>query len=110
MQPKALLAFGLWKRPWEDLKPTPWPSVGSFSAQPFDPEAWREAYPFWPFIEMDATDAYWGAKLVMRFDRPMLEAIVAQAQLSEPAAAHYLVDTLLARQRAIGRTFLDAVT
>ncbi|MES1188420.1 MAG: hypothetical protein ABUL60_31685 [Myxococcales bacterium] len=110
MQPKALLAFGLWKRPWEDLKPTPWPSVGSFSAQPFDPEAWREAYPFWPFIEMDATDAYWGAKLVMRFDRPMLEAVVAQAQLSEPAAAHYLVDTLLARQKAIGRAFLDAVT
>jgi hypothetical protein len=110
MQPKALFAFGLWKRPWEDLKPTPWPSVGSFSAQPFDPEAWREAYPFWPFIEMDAADAYWGAKLVMRFDRPMLEAIVAQAKLSEPAAAQYLVDTLLARQKSIGRAFLDAVT
>jgi hypothetical protein len=47
MQSKAMLAFGLWKRPWEDIKPTPWPSVGSFTAYPFDPQAWREAYPFW---------------------------------------------------------------
>jgi len=110
MQAKATLAFGLWKRPWEDVKPTPWPSVGSFSAKPFDPPAWREAYPFWPFVEMDATDAYWGAKLVMRFDRAMLEAIVAQAKLSDPAAARYLVDTLVARQRAVGRAFLEAVS
>jgi hypothetical protein len=110
MQTKATFAFGLWKRPWEDVEPTPWPSIGSFTAKPFDPRAWREAYPFWPFVEMDATDAYWGAKLVMRFDRAMLEAIVAQAKLSEPAAARYLVETLLARQRAIGRAFLDAVT
>jgi hypothetical protein len=110
MQAKATLAFGLWKRPWEDAKPTPWPSVGSFSAKPFDPLAWREAYPFWPFVEMDATDAYWGAKLVMRFDRAMLEAIVAQAKLSEPAAARYLVETLIARQRAVGRAFIEAVS
>jgi hypothetical protein len=110
MQVKATFAFGLWKRPWEDVKPTPWPAIGSFSATPFDARAWREAYPFWPFVEMDATDGYWGAKLVMRFDRPMLEAIVAEAKLSEPAAARYLVDALLGRQRAVGRAFLDAVT
>ncbi len=110
MQAKATLAFGLWKRPWEDAKPTPWPSVGSFSAKPFDPLAWREAYPFWPFVEMDATDAYWGAKLVMRFDRAMLEAIVAEGKLSDPAAARYLVNTLLARQRAIGRAYLEALS
>ncbi len=110
MQSKAMLAFGLWKRPWEDVKPTPWPAVGSFSAKPFDPLAWREAYPFWPFVEMDTTDAYWGAKLVMRFNRAMLKAIVDEAQLSDAAAAGYLVDTLLARQRAIGRAYLEAVS
>ena len=109
-QTKATLAFGLWKRPWEEVKPTPWPSVGSFSAQPFDPRAWHETYPYAPFAEMDDADAYWAAKLVMRFDRPLLEAIVAQGRLSEPRAASYLVDTLLARRDAIGREFLDAVT
>jgi hypothetical protein len=40
----------------------------------------------------------------------MLEAIVAEAKLTDPTAASYLVGTLLLRQRAIGRAFLDAVT
>jgi hypothetical protein len=110
MQTKAMLAFGLWKRPWEDSRPTRWPAVGSFAAHPFDPRAWREAYPYWPFAEMDATDAYWAAKLVLRFERPILQAIVAEARLSEPDAARYLVDTLVARRDAIGQAFLDAVS
>jgi hypothetical protein len=110
MQTKATFAFGLWKRPWESIEPTPWPSVGSFSPTPFDPFEWKEAYPFWPFAEMDLSDGYWGAKLVMRFDRPMLEAIVAEGKLSDPRAAHYLVDTLAARRDAIGRAYFNALS
>jgi hypothetical protein len=109
-QTKATLAFGLWHRPWEDAGPAPWPSVGWFKAAPFDPEAWHETYPFAPFMEMDPADAYWAAKLVMKFDRLLLTALVAEGRLSNPHAAQYLVDTLLARRDAIGRAFLDAVT
>jgi hypothetical protein len=109
-QTKATLAFGLWKRPWEDVKPTRWPSIGAFTAEPFEPEVWQETYPYAPFFEMNADDAYWAAKLVMRFDRPMLEAIVAAGRLSEPSAASYLIDTLLARRNRIGRAFLEAVS
>jgi hypothetical protein len=109
-QARAAVSVGLWKRPWEDVRPTRWASIGSFNAHDFDPRRWREAYPFWPFAEMDAADAYWAAKLVQRFDRPLLEAIVAQGHYSEPDAARYLVDTLLARRDAIGRVYLDAVT
>ena len=69
-----------------------------------------EAYPYWPYFEMDAADGFWGAKLVMRFDRTLLEAIVKKAQLSDPEAAAYLVDTLLARRTKIGRSYLEAVT
>ncbi len=110
MQTKAIFAFGLWKRPWEDVRATRWPSVGSFAAEPFDPHAWREVYPYWPFAEMDASDAYWAAKLVMRFDRPLLDAIVGEAKLSDDAAATYLVDTLLARRNAIGKACIESVT
>lgn len=110
MQTRALFSFGLWKRPWEDVYATEWPSVGAFTPAPFDPFAWREAYPFWPFAEMDLSDAYWGAKLVMRFDRPMLEAIVAEGKLSDSRAARYVVDTLLARRDAIGRAYFEAVS
>ena len=110
MQTRAMFSFGLWKRPWEDVQVTEWPSIGAFTSRPFDPFAWREAYPYWPFAEMDLSDGYWGAKLVMRFSRPMVEAIVAEGKLTDPRAARYLVDTLLARRDAIGRAYFEAVS
>jgi hypothetical protein len=110
MQTKAMFSFGLWKRPWEDVKATPWPALGSFSHDPFDPLKWREAYPYAPFIEMDASDAYWAAKLVMRFERPMIQAIVAEGKLTNKEAEAYLIDTLVARRDAIGRAYLDRVS
>ena len=109
-QSRAFISFGLWKRPWEDVKDTPWPSIGPFVAEPFDPHYWREAYPYWPYFEMDEADAFWGAKLVMRFDRPILEAIVKKGRLSDPQAEAYLIDTLLARRNEIGRAYLEALT
>jgi hypothetical protein len=109
-QPKALLAMGLWKRPWEDRRKTRWRSVGAFSALDFDASAWREAYPYFPFFETEATDAFWAAKTAMRFERRHLEAAIAMGKLSHPDAARYLVDTLVARQRKLGLTYLEAVT
>lgn len=106
----GLFTFGLWVRPWERQEQTPWLSIGAFGAERFEPRSWREAYPYWPFWEADAADLYWGAKLVLRFDRPMLEAIVAEGQLSDPDAAEYLVDALWGRREKIGQTWLEAVT
>ena len=109
-QGKATLALGLWKRTWEDIEPTQWASIGGFTSRPFDPESWREAYPYWPFAEADRADSYWAAKLVMRFDKALLEAIVAEGKYSEPGAAAYLVKTLLERRDAIGRAYLETVS
>jgi hypothetical protein len=109
-QPKALVSFGLWKRPWEGRIKTRWPSVGAFAAADFDPKGWREAYPYFPFFEMDEADAYWAAKISMRFERRHIEAAVAEAKFSDPAAAAYVVDTIIARQRKIGMAYLEAVT
>ena len=106
----ALLSLGLWRRPWEDQQPTPWLSVGAFSGEQFDPLLWREAYPYWPIREADAADLFWGAKLVMRFDRPLVEAIVAAGELPQPQAAAYLVDALLQRRERIGHAWLEALS
>jgi hypothetical protein len=109
-QGKALFAFGLWHRRWEAQRQSPWKEVGLFSATAFDPKRWKERYPYTPFALADRADHYWGAKLVMKFDRPMLEAIVKTGQFGDPAAEKYVVDTLIARRDAIGRAFLDGVT
>jgi hypothetical protein len=110
IQSKALVAFGFWVRPWEHLQQTRWPSVGAFTAEHFDPAEWREAYPYWPFAETDQNDNYWAAKLILRFDRPLLKAIVKTGQLSHPAAEEYLVDTLLKRRELIGRSYVQPLT
>src|SRR5690606_23761027 len=110
VQPLAALSFGLWVRPWERLKETPWPSIGIFSAEHFDPEAWRPMSPYWPFMEADIADKYWAAKLVMQFDRELLAAVVETGKLSNPDAERYLVETLYERRTIIGRTYLEAVS
>lgn len=107
---RALVSFGFWKRAWEDQRPTPWKSVGYFSADHFEPRRWRERFPYEPFRSTDRVDEFWAASLVMRFDRPLLEALVATGQFTEPGAAPYLVDTLLARRMKIGAAYLDGVT
>jgi hypothetical protein len=109
-QPKAWIALGLWKRPWEGIAPSPYKAVGLFSAVGFQPLLWREAYPFWPFWEMDRVDAFWGAKIVMRFSKEHIRAAVAEGRFSEPGAADYLVKQLVDRRDAIGRVWLDALS
>jgi len=104
------LSFGLWKRPWEDRKDTKWKSIGPFVSKPFDPEAWKEVYPFWPLHEATDEDLYWATKLIMRFNRADLQAIVKEGQLSNPEASEYLVETLLKRRDAIAKAFLYKVS
>lgn len=106
----AALSFGLWARPWEHLRETRWPSIGIFSAREFDPETWRPMSPYWPFDEADASDKYWAAKLVLRFDKPLLAALVATGELGHADAEAYLVDALYRRARSIGHRYLEAVT
>jgi hypothetical protein len=109
-QPKGFITFGLWKRKWEDRIKTPWPAVGAFAVADFEPEEWREAYPYFPFFEMDDADAYWAAKIAMRFERRHIEAAVAAGQYTDPAAARYLVETIIGRQRKIGQAYLERAT
>ncbi|HEY6727286.1 MAG TPA: hypothetical protein VI197_24800 [Polyangiaceae bacterium] len=109
-QSAAALSFGVWVRPWEALEDTPWPAIGRFSAENFDPEAWREMFPYWPFLEADAADEYWAAKLVMRFDRQLIRRIVEEGRLSHPQATEYLTDTLFERRTLIGKAYFRKVT
>ncbi|MEO8698665.1 MAG: hypothetical protein ABI867_01445 [Kofleriaceae bacterium] len=109
-QGKAFVAFGLWQRPWELQRRTKWLQIGYFGSTPLDPWIWRERFRYRPFSYADRADMYWGAKIVMRFDRPLIEAIVKTGEIGDPEAERYLVETLLARREAIGRAFLDAVT
>jgi hypothetical protein len=107
---RTLFTFGLWDRPWDNVDAPDVRGVALFEAAHFDPATWRINAPYWPFDEADATDTYWGAKLVMRFTKEQIATAVAEAHFSDPRATAYIIDTLLERQRRVGRYWLDQVS
>jgi hypothetical protein len=80
------------------------------AAQRFDPARWTPSYPNQAFGKRTARDGFWGAKLVAAFSEPELRAAVAAGQLSAPAAAESLVQTLLARRALTVRHWYGKVT
>ncbi len=111
--------LGAWqgrpKEPWRGFRrqwcprfpPRPVPEVPIVSpalgrlAGRFDPAAWQPQALNNAFEHMTAADAAWMAAQIRRLGRPQLEAIVAQAHLSDPADATRLVEILLSRRAAI---------
>ncbi len=96
----SFLSGGLLERGWERRRGPSYRGLGLFDADSYDPGRWKPYTPAYvPFLEADRFDQYWGAKIAIRFTRAQIEAAVATARLSDPRAAAYLVETLVARQR-----------
>jgi hypothetical protein len=84
-------------------------SVGNFSAQRFDPVAWKPRVPNPAFRRARADDTFWAARRVMAFTDEMIRSVVKTGQYSDPAAEKHIADTLIARRDAIGRAWLTDV-
>jgi hypothetical protein len=95
---KGLVTFGFWRRDWTKVQYPANPSLGNIEADFFQPWKWKTEYPQPAFDQMDDADAFWAASLASRFTDPMIEAIVATGQLSDPAAARYLADVIIRRR------------
>ena len=106
---RSLLSLGLWKRPYEDLAAPPLVGVGLFEHQRFRPGSWRANSPYWPLEDRDRFDAFWGAKIIIRFSEEQIRTAVDQGRLSDPRSAAYLTETLVARQRKTARYWFSRV-
>jgi hypothetical protein len=100
---KAAISFGLQPRPWDQVDKAPYRGVGIFGVEGYDPGAFEVRIPYAPFIEGDRFDNFWGAKRLMRLTPEHIRAAVAEASYSDPRAARYVADTLIARQRITAR-------
>src|SRR5262249_18431401 len=95
----TLVTFGAVEQPWQ-TRPATTPS-SLFDASAFGPGDWDPDSPAYvPLLVGDDVDKLWGAKIVARFTRAQIRAAVDAGELSDPSIAAYLVDTLVARQRA----------
>jgi len=84
-------------------------SVGRWESKLFDPIQWRNDYENPAFVRMTARDAFWAAKILMKFTREELAAIVETGEYSDPEDARYFLEVLLERQLKCGRFGINAI-
>jgi len=104
---KELFTLGMYVTPSEKDGTLISPAVGLFSANDFDPAAWRSSYPVAPFEEMTDEDAFWATRIILSFTEAELQSIVGTARYSNSRDADYVLRTLLERRRTIARYWLS---
>lgn len=101
------VTFGGAVRPWERTRREPgFEMFGYYRADDFDPDAWKNEYPNPAFSRATERDHAWMARILSRFERSDLEALVSLGQFSRPEATAYLSRVLEERlQRILVRYF-----
>lgn len=102
-----IVTLGLWVKPYDKLADVKYPSVGLFQAEYFEPMKYKFNRPNPAFERMTKRDGYWAAKLIMSLTDDQLWAAVEQGQYSNPEAAKYLHETMIARRNKVGRYWFD---
>jgi hypothetical protein len=106
----SLVSAGLRLRAWETREAPTLRGVGLYEASSYDPAGWKASTQVYlPLLTADRFDKFWGAKILIRFTREQLRAVVETARLTDPRATDYLVDTLVTRQRATARHWFSVV-
>jgi hypothetical protein len=101
------VTLGIPTRPWDRLRREPGMEIfGYFNATVFDPEGWKNEYPNPAFSRATERDNAWMARILSRFDRADIDALVSLGKLSRPEHAAYLADVLEGRLRAILERYL----
>lgn len=97
----SLASMGMRERTWERRAFPHYPGIGLYDAAHYDPGSWKPLYAgYLPFHTADRIDKLWGAKILIQYTRAQLRAAVEAGRLGDARSVEYLVDTLVARQRA----------
>ncbi|NGP77400.1 hypothetical protein G3570_12200 [Balneolaceae bacterium YR4-1] len=104
------LSLGMNVNVWEkDQAITPFPSVGYFRSDIFEPEEWVTAHPLPAFENMTLRDAYWGAKQVMSFSDEDIRRIVKTGRITNGEAQSFLWQILINRRDKIGEYWFSRI-
>ena len=107
---KNTFGFGFRVPQYRHVKWPPYPeyqSVGRWEGEAFDCLGWRNDYPNPAFVRMTPRDAFWAAKIIMRFTREELEAIVETGEYRDSNVAQYFLDVFLQRQAKCGEAGIN---
>jgi hypothetical protein len=101
------VTFGVRSRPWEEARRTRgMEQFGYYHYRDFDPEAWKNEYPNPAFSRATEHDEAWMARILSRFDRADIDALVTLGDFSSSAHADFLAEVLEQRLRKILERYL----
>ena len=109
---RNLVTFGLRTPKYRKVH---WPnfpeyeSVGRWESESYEPQEWKNDYPNPAFVRMTDRDAFWAAKIIMRFTPEELLAIVETGQLSDSEQTRYFHQVLVERQHKSARYYMNRV-
>jgi hypothetical protein len=106
---KNIAGGGLASRPWLDPVTPEYPSVGNFGYELFEPGGWKPLLPQFAFDDMTNSDAFWAARIIMKFTDEDIRVIVHTGEYSDPEAGEYLVKALVKRRDRIGKYWFSRV-
>jgi hypothetical protein len=103
------LTLGLLHRPWDRARRTPGAALfGYYTDHDFVPDAWKAGYPNPAFSHMTERDGAWMARILARFPREQLHALVQLGDFTAAEHAEFLERTLIERwQRILRRYFAN---
>ncbi|HEY3495372.1 MAG TPA: hypothetical protein VGK73_11825 [Polyangiaceae bacterium] len=102
-----LVTFGAVTRTWEEAKRTPgYELFGYYHYRDFDPAGWKNEYPNPAFSRATERDNAWMARILARFERSDIEALVSLGKFSHPEHAEFLTEVLEQRLRKILERYL----
>ena len=107
---KSLVTLGLYQRPWEVKGKIPFPEVGYYSAELFEPDKWKPNYPNLAFLRSDDSDCYWGAKIVTAFSDKTVRRLAEAGEYSRAEVTKHVEEALKRRRDAIGTYWFNRIT
>src|SRR5688572_1985135 len=106
---KNMVGLGVWSPAWMRARYPRIRGVGLFESDTFDPPRWTPIERLAPFENRLPDDDFWGAKQVTAFTDEDIRALVSTGEYSDPAAAEWIVRSLIARRDKIGRYYFANV-
>jgi hypothetical protein len=106
----SFVTVGLNHRPWEARTSPKLRGVALLESRDYNPGTWKIAAPVYlPLETSDRLDKFWASKILMRFTREQIRAIVETAKLTDPRAVDYMTQEIVNRQRITARYWFEQV-
>ncbi len=105
------VTLGSTTRSWEAARRTPgYEAFGYYHYWDFDPEEWKNEYPNPAFSRATEHDNAWMARILSRFDRADIDALVSLGKFSRPDYSTFLSEVLEQRLRRIVDRYLTRLS